>query len=138
MATFTLDQEVMFQHCDPAQIVFYPRYFEMVNLTIEVWFSKIAQYSYIHMFNQGDNGVPTAAIEARFHAPSRLGDLLHWNLQVTRLGKSSVSFEIEAVCDDQKRVSVATTLVHIDANTGASTPWPETARTNITKFMEDE
>ncbi|MGJ8529426.1 acyl-CoA thioesterase [Maritalea sp.] len=138
MATYIYEQRVMFQHCDPAQIVFYPRYFEMVNATIETWFEKVALYSYVEMFNNADSGVPTAAIEARFHAPSRLGDLLHWHLSVTKLGNSSISFEIEAKAADERRVSVSTTLVHIDAQTGKSSPWPTKARANITKFMEDQ
>ena len=32
---FVFPQKVRFQHCDPAGIVFYPRYFEMLNTTIE-------------------------------------------------------------------------------------------------------
>lgn len=128
----------MFQHCDPAQIVFYPRYFEMVNATIETWFEAVAQYSYVEMFNDTYSGVPTAAIDALFHAPSRLGDLLHWHLDVTKLGNSSVSFEIGARAGEEKRMSVSTTLVHIDTQTCKSSSWPTKARANITQFMEDQ
>jgi len=138
VATYVYEQHVMFQHCDPAQIVFYPRYFEMVNATIETWFEREIQYSYKHMFNEGNSGVPTAAIDARFHAPSRLGDLLRWHLQVTKLGNSSVGFDIVAVSGSQQRVSVSATLVHITARTGKSAAWPTVARENIKKFMEDE
>ncbi|MCZ4273260.1 acyl-CoA thioesterase [Maritalea porphyrae] len=138
VATYSLEQPVMFQHCDPAQIVFYPRYFEMVNATIETWFDRVADYSYLTMFNQAHSGVPTAAIEARFHNPSRLGDILLWTLQVTKLGKSSISFAIEAHCGAEKRMSASTTLVHIDGAKGKSAPWPDLARVNISNFMEKE
>ncbi len=138
MATYIFEQRVMFQHCDPAQIVFYPRYFEMVNATIETWFERVAQYSYLEMFTKANSGVPTAAIDALFHAPSRLGDLLHWRLFVINLGNSSISFEIAAHAGDQKRMSASTTLVHIDSKTGKSSPWPTKTRANITQFMEDQ
>ena len=31
---FTMPQKVQFKHCDPAGIVFYPRYFELLNDTL--------------------------------------------------------------------------------------------------------
>lgn len=136
MAAFQYDQPVMFRHCDPAKIVFYPRYFEMVNTVIETWFEREANYPFLTMFDDANTGVPTAAIETRFHAPSRMGEMLNWTLQVTRLGGTSVSFDIDAHCKDQKRVSVVTTLVHVDGQTGKPKSWPQAARDNIQNFME--
>ena len=40
MTVFTVDIPVRFQHTDPAGIVFYPRYFEMINQVIEDWFAE--------------------------------------------------------------------------------------------------
>ena len=39
-APFISQVEVRFRHCDPAGIVFYPRYFEMINDFVEEWFDK--------------------------------------------------------------------------------------------------
>ena len=39
-------QTVRFQHCDPAGIVFYPRYYEMLNLTVERFFERQLGYSF--------------------------------------------------------------------------------------------
>lgn len=38
---FTFTQKVLFKHCDPAGIVFYPRYFEIINDCIEAFFEQI-------------------------------------------------------------------------------------------------
>ena len=38
--SFTTTRKVRFEHCDPAGIVFYPRYFEMINGTVEDWFEE--------------------------------------------------------------------------------------------------
>ena len=38
MNSHEMNVEVGFRHCDPAGIVFYPRYAEMVNDTVEHWF----------------------------------------------------------------------------------------------------
>ena len=54
-APFVSQVEVRFRHCDPAGIVFYPRYFEMINDFVEEWFDKgmglpfHAPVSYTHL-----------------------------------------------------------------------------------------
>lgn len=136
MGVFVYDQQVMFRHCDPARIVFYPRYFEMINAAIETWFEREAGYSFVTMFNDTKTGVPTATIETNFHAPSWLGDKLIWRLEVTRLGRTSVSFALECACGAQKRVSAKTTLVHVDGETAKPQPWTDAVRDKIQNFME--
>ena len=73
---FFFSQRVRFQHCDPAGIVFFPRYFEMVNATVEEWFAERLGMPFAEMHGPTQGGVPTASIRADFRAPSRLGDLL--------------------------------------------------------------
>ncbi len=126
---------IEFNHCDPAGIVFYPRYFEMVNSVVENFFRETVGHSFAAMM-QGGQGVPTARVETRFHAPSRLGEVLEWRLQVTRLGRSSVGFTVEAWHDSSHRVTAELVLVWVEA--GRPNPWPEVMRARITAFMEAE
>ncbi len=63
--------KVEFNHCDPAGIVFYPRYFEMTNSVIENFFREVVIHPYAEMMSP-DNGVPAARLEVDFHAPSCL------------------------------------------------------------------
>ncbi|MCV2865872.1 hypothetical protein [Defluviimonas sp. WL0075] len=58
---------VEFNHCDPAGIVFYPRYFEMTNSVCERFFREVAGHSCAAMMVAGE-GVPTERMEADFHA----------------------------------------------------------------------
>ena len=58
---FTVTQRVRFQHCDPAGIVFYPRYFEMLNATIEEWFDDPPRPALRRDPRPDGLGVPTAA-----------------------------------------------------------------------------
>ena len=85
--------QIEFNHCDPAGIVFYPRYFEMTNSVAENFFREVAGNSYAAMM-QTMSGVPTARLETDFHAPSRLGEVLDWRLHLLRLGRSSVEFRV--------------------------------------------
>ena len=46
---FRLTRPVEFNHCDPAGIVFYPRYFEMISATIERFLADAIDYSWTRM-----------------------------------------------------------------------------------------
>ncbi|MTI11052.1 acyl-CoA thioesterase [Curvivirga aplysinae] len=132
--SFTYPQKVLFKHCDPAGIVFYPRYFEMINDCVETFFDEVlvAPFSEIHP----DSGVPTAEISTRFLAPSRLGDDLKLTLEVIKIGGSSMRLSIRASCDQEVRFEASSTLVFVNEK-GKPQKWPETIRAKIHLFMED-
>lgn len=126
---------VEFNHCDPAGIVFYPRYFEMTNSVCENFFREVVGYSYHAMMADGI-GVPTARIETDFRAPSRLGDVLDWRLVVERVGGSSATFRLEARCDQEHRLTVRLTLVWLAAEQRPGR-WPDTIRAALAAHQED-
>lgn len=132
---FTYTQKVMFKHCDPAGIVFYPRYFEMVNDTVEEFFDSALNHSFAQI-HQTDS-IPTAQINAVFSAPSRLGETLEIRLEVSRIGRSSAGFSFETYCGDQLRFSAESTLVFVDAN-GKPSPWPDSLRQALQVNLQGE
>jgi len=77
MAAFTYTQKVMFQHCDPAGIVFYPRYFEMVNATVEEWFDQVIGFGFPTMHGPMKVAVPTAALRSPLLRQANLA--MFWN-----------------------------------------------------------
>jgi 4-hydroxybenzoyl-CoA thioesterase len=133
---YTRPIRVEFNHCDPAGIVFYPRYFEMTNSVAENFFRDVVRMPYEEMTARGE-GVPTARMEVTFHAPSRLGDILDWRLQVRRLGRTALDLSIDAHGPEARRIAVAMTLVQIN-DAGRPKPWSDEARARIATFMEAE
>lgn len=133
--TFSFPQKVLFKHCDPAGIVFFPRYFEMINDCVEAFFEHIG--SPFETMHDGASGVPTGQIKARFHAPSRHGEHLLLTLVGRRLGRSSFDFEIETTSGGEARMSYAATLVLIGSD-GTSTPWPDALRAGLTPYINNE
>ncbi len=129
---FTTQRKVRFQHCDPAGIVFYPRYFEMINSVVEDWFEEVVQRDFNQLHVESGTGVPTAAIDTQFHAPSRLGERLTFELAVQAVGRSSLTLQIIAYCGDQKRLTSRSTLVYVDLNSGKPMPWTEAMRQHFT------
>ncbi|TBX14721.1 acyl-CoA thioesterase [Nioella sediminis] len=122
---FHFPQKVLFKHCDPAGIVFYPRYFEMLNDCVEAFFDEVLGLPFETLHATG--GVPTAEITTRFLAPSRHGDHLTIALTVTRVGQSSLGLMFTADCGDETRFTARSTLVLLGEN-GRPRPWPEGVR----------
>ncbi len=125
---------VEFNHCDPAGIVFYPRYFEMTNSVIENFFRDVAGLTFGQMMTNG-TGVPTAAVQTVFHAPSRLDDLLDWQLTLTTLGRTSIGLAITAHGTGVHRLTSGFTLVFVNAD-GRPQRWPEDVRSRLDAFKE--
>ena len=121
---FRYPQPVLFKHCDPAGIVFYPRYFEMMNDCVEAFFAHIGHPMH-EVLKEG--GVPTGQIGTRFQNPSRHGDALVLVLEGQKLGRSSFRFEINAFAGEEPRFSTAQVIVHVDRNDKAAA-WPEGLR----------
>ncbi|MCB6177706.1 acyl-CoA thioesterase [Rhodobacter sp. Har01] len=124
---------IEFNHCDPAGIVFYPRYFEMTNSVAENFFRDIGHYPYEAMMAAGE-GVPTVRAEVSFHAPSRLGEVLDWQLLVTRLGTTSIGLHLEAHGDGVHRLAADVTLVFVGPGLRPQ-PWPPALRNRLADFI---
>lgn len=133
---FVFNQKVLFKHCDPARIVFYPRYFEMINDCVEAWFDVRLDHPFETMHASGW-AVPTARIDTSFKAPSRHGDQLEIILTCERIGGSSVDIAVRATCDGQERFFAHSTLVHVDDG-GRPTRWPDALRTRLTDEISGE
>lgn len=113
---------IEFCHCDPAGIVFYPRYAEMVNHMVENFFHDEVGYPFARIMDEG-RGIPTVRLEVDFRQPSRLGDRLEWALSVEHIGRSSARF----LASVAHRIEARSTVVWMDqAFTPA--PWPTAIR----------
>lgn len=135
--SYTRIIQIEFNHCDPAGIVFYPRYFEMTNSVVENFFADEVGRSFAQMHTDGrHNGVPTVHIEADFIAPSRLGDKVEFTLRVIKLGGSSATVEITGRMAEEVRLRARLTLVWIDNMKAAR--WPDPMRARLAAHLETE
>lgn len=120
--TYTRTIAIEFCHCDPAGIVFYPRYAEMVNHMVENFFHDVVGHGFGPMMAAGQ-GMPTVRLEVDFRKPSRLGDRLEWALTVEHLGRTSARFLIRA----QDRIEARATVVWM-ARDFTPSEWPTDMR----------
>lgn len=132
---FCFPQKVLFKHCDPAGIVFYPRYFEMLNDAVEAMFNDVLKWPFEEIHRQ--QAVPTVAMDIQFKAPSRHGDLLTLQITVEAIGGSSLSLRTRAISDEQTRFEVRHTLVYVGPD-GKPTRWPDHIRQIVNGLIEDQ
>src|ERR1043166_3622062 len=80
--------------CDPAGIVFYPRYFAMFNHSTELLIERaLGMKKYVLNQQYGLGGYPAVATQARFLLPTRYGDDVEIESGFIKIGRSSFSIQ---------------------------------------------
>lgn len=136
MAAFEMPFTIRFQHCDPAGIVFYPRYFEMFNLLVETWFDEALGLSFSELHMKQGHGVPTVHAKADFKAPSRLDDRVILSLSVQDVGRSKMTLALEIRGDDGTvRVAATHILVYAAFNPMKAAAIPDDLKKRMQEFQ---
>jgi 4-hydroxybenzoyl-CoA thioesterase len=139
MTAFHWQRKIRFRDCDPAGIVFYPRYFEMMNDLVETFLDDAIGWSFARLHLEEGLGVPMGTISARFEAPSRLGDVLTWTLAISRMGRSTADLVMVAVGDDgRQRLRAEGTLVCVNLEAMKSRRWPDEIRARLAAYLEEK
>lgn len=133
---FRSRQLVRFAHCDPAGIVFYPRFFDLFSTVLEDWFQSGIDCPFGHEFMIERNlRIPGLSITAEFLRPCRMGEFLDLDLWVRRMGRSSLDLAIAGSVAAEPRLRAAWTVCVIDFSTFKSTPIPADLRERMQAFM---
>ena len=85
--------EVRFGDCDPAGIVYFPRFFDFFHQAMETWFGDALGAPYADVITRRKLGFPAVHTEADFATPCRLGDHIHVELRVRAVGRKSLTFD---------------------------------------------
>ena len=84
---------IRFGDCDPAGVVYFPRFFDWFHQAMETWFDESLEYAYASFIHQGW-GLPTVHTEADYKAPCGFGERVTVELRVPKLGGSSITFDL--------------------------------------------
>jgi 4-hydroxybenzoyl-CoA thioesterase len=117
MATpFRTQRLIRFSHCDPAGIVFFVNFFEMISGIVEDWFREAVHLPFPTMHLERRIGFPIVNTGCEFFRPCHLGDTLVLELAIARLGRSSIEFDIRGRVegDEKFRAHHKVALVSLD------------------------
>ena len=134
--SFTLERQVEFNHCDAAGIVFYPRYFELISATVERFFDDGLGYAFHETLAAKGVSAPLVDIHVSFKAPSRLGDVLSFQLAVKALGKASANLTINCRSGDEERFVADLKIVHAQMDPPNAQPWPKDVAERFATYFE--
>ncbi|WP_369048170.1 acyl-CoA thioesterase [Tenacibaculum sp. UWU-22] len=131
---FTKEQLVRFEHCDAAGIVFYPRFFTMLNGLVEDWFRESLNFPFEEMHN--NSGIPTVDIKTQFKSPAKMGQILTKSLWIKKLGDSSCTYEYHFKVDERIVLEGEGTIVFVNLTAKGIKPknWGE-LRSKMEPFL---
>ena len=107
---FTVRLPIRFTHTDPAGIVFFPRFFEMIQAAVEDWFTHGLGVEFAKFVEDGF-GMPTAHTECDFLKPCFLGDFLDIAVTLERIGRTSVTLAFAGTVAGEERLRARSVLV---------------------------
>jgi 4-hydroxybenzoyl-CoA thioesterase len=129
---YLAQRQVRFGDCDPAGIVYYPRYFEMLNGVIEDWWQDIG-LSWAAVLPARDIVTPVSHLEAQFLRPSKQGDRLTIVLTVEALSRSSIRLALRVSGRDpgDERLHARARMVCVSTLNHAPLAWPKDIRATL-------
>lgn len=132
---FECARRIRFAHCDPAGIVFYPRYAELLNEVVEDWFADGIGIGFPRLLEEYRLGVPVVQLACDFLVPARLGETLKFGLHVSELGNSSLQLEIEAARGEHVCMRARLKLVMISMESFRAMPLDDFWRSRFVPYL---
>jgi len=132
--------DVGWGYCDPAGIVYFPRFFEMFHAAMETWFGRALGLPYDEVITGRKIGFPAVHTEADFKRTTRFGERIAVELRVAKLGTSSLELAYTIVGPDGavratgRTVCVVMQLDPASADFHRARPLPADVRASIEAF----
>ena len=128
---------IRFSHCDPAGIVYFARYFDLMNGVVEDWFSGALGLDYAEFIGPRRVGLGYASCEADFAAPGFMGDRISFAVLVERIGGASLTLRILAYRGPDPILSARLTIVTTSLVEHRAIPIPDDLRAALERYQGD-
>jgi 4-hydroxybenzoyl-CoA thioesterase len=134
--SFRTRQPIRYSHCDPSEIVYFPRFFDLFNNVLEDWFAQELGCPWSGDFMGPRNlRIPTVGIGCQFARGCHLGDMLELELWPTRIGRSSMQVALSGSVGGEACMRVAWTLCVVSSKTFKPVPIPDDIRERMEPFL---
>ncbi len=117
---------IRFGDIDQAGVAYFPTLFDHCHTAFEEFWAGAIGVPYPRVLLEDRLGFPTAHIESDFRTPLKYGDVLTFEVTVSHLGRSSVTFRYRALLPKQREPAfdVRCTTVCVDMRTFRPIPIP--------------
>lgn len=132
---FAIERLIRFSHCDPAGIVYFVNFFDMINAIVEDWFADAIGLPFQEMHLVRKVGFPIVNTNCEFVRPCRLGDRLRIELRIAHLGRSSLEFLIEGMVGDEEKFRARHKTAMVSLETFRPMPIPDELRARMEPYL---
>ncbi len=132
---FTTERKIRFSHCDPAGIVYFVNFFDMVSGAVEDWFGEAIGFTFNEMHIQRRLGFPIVNTGCEFFKPCHLGDRLVLELTIARLGRSSIEFSVVGRVGGEEKFRARHKVALMSLETLRALPIPDDLREKMRPFV---
>jgi 4-hydroxybenzoyl-CoA thioesterase len=135
--SFTTERKIRFSHCDPAGIVYFVNFFDMVNGAVEDWFGEAIGFTFNEMHIRRRVGFPIVNTGCEFFKPCHLGDRLVLELAIAKLGRSSIEFAVVGRVDGDKKFRARHKVAMMSLETQRALPIPDDLREKMLLYVKE-
>ena len=135
--TFTTERKIRFSHCDPAGIVYFVNFFDMVNAIVEDWFAEAVGFDFEELHIQRRVGFPIVNTGCEFFRPCHLGDRLQLELAIARLGNSSIEFAVTGRVGGEEKFRARHKVALMSLDSQRAMPIPEDMREKMRPYVKE-
>jgi YbgC/YbaW family acyl-CoA thioester hydrolase len=122
LARITIRRRVDWIDTDAAGIFHWTTVFRMAEA------AEAALHTALGLAERTFGVTPRVRVECDFHASARFNDLLDVQLNVTRVGRTSLTQRLRLTRDQTLIADGEITMCFVDAESGGAAPWPDDIR----------
>jgi 4-hydroxybenzoyl-CoA thioesterase len=133
--SFNVEYPIRFSHCDPAGIVYFPRFFDLLHQAMEDWFTHALGERFADFIMVRKLGIPTVATKTEFLSPAKFGDMLRIELSVSKLGRSSLTLSINSFVGERPCFRAEHTICVFSNESLRAVPVPDDLRERMERYL---
>lgn len=128
--------KIRFSHCDPAGIVYFARWFDMINGVVEDFFGAALGLDYHALIRDRRLGLGYGRASADYLKPGLMGDVVEFAVLVERIGGASVALAVPGYRADEPVIAARLVIVTTDLDARKAIPVPGDLRAALTAYQE--
>jgi acyl-CoA thioester hydrolase len=131
---FRFTQRVRYHECDPQGVVFNANYLTYCDVTMTELWRELGGYQAMV-----DAGVDMVVAEARilYRSPLRFDDEFVAEVEVSRLGETSMTAEILLARDGEACAEGELRYVFVESGAAATAPIPDSIRSGLSRYRDE-
>ncbi|WP_132249251.1 acyl-CoA thioesterase [Methylobacterium segetis] len=133
---FSAPVRVRFSQCDPAGIVYFPRWFDLLNGVVEDWFTEALRLDYQGFHQTRGIGLGYGHAESDFFSPGFWNDRVDVFVRVARVGGASLDLALTGFRGEAPVIAARLVIVTTSLAERRALPLPGDLRAEAERYRD--